>query len=173
MSRTPLATITWLPVACMLAAAVGAAESAPGVKLGLGGRSRAGSWTPLVVSGLPAGTEIRVAVQDPDGMFVRSPRVAADGGIARFAVRLGRPAGRVRIEQGDDIQGRHNQDDQPERLRDEVAGALWQPMADDHAHGGSDDDGHHVEQRPQPDHRARLATPSSTAYPDPPAATTR
>ncbi|MFM7108817.1 MAG: hypothetical protein ACKOZU_09520 [Planctomycetaceae bacterium] len=102
MIRPPLAPAAWLPVAWLLAAwlavPAAAAESAAGVNLGFGGVSRAGSWTPLVVTGLPAGEEVRVAVQDPDGAFVRSPSAAADGGGARFPVRLGRPAARVRVE---------------------------------------------------------------------------
>lgn len=96
MIRTPLAL-----AACLLAAAVAGAEPPPGVELGFGGRSRAGSWTPLVVTDLPAGAEARVWVQDPDGAFVRSPPAVAEGGVARFAVRRGRPAGGIRVEHGD------------------------------------------------------------------------
>ena len=79
----------------------------------------------------------------------------------------------LRIEQGNHIECRHDQDDEPERLGDEIAGALRKPMPDEHADSRADDDGRHVEQGPEPDHRSRLATPSSTASPDPPAATTR
>lgn len=99
MSRPSPAFAVCLSAAGLLAAAAVAADPAPDVSIGLGGRYRAGAWTPLVVTGLPVGVEVAVAVQDPDGAFVRSPPAAANaGGASRFAVRIGRPAARVRVE---------------------------------------------------------------------------
>ena len=99
MSRVPSAFRGCLLVPCLMAAAT--AVAGPGVRVGFDGRSRAGSWTPLAVTGVLPGEPVRVAVQDPDGVFVRSPAVrAGEDGAARFAVRRGRPAGRVRVEHG-------------------------------------------------------------------------
>ncbi|MFM9059126.1 MAG: hypothetical protein ACKOSQ_08390 [Planctomycetaceae bacterium] len=77
-----------------------AAGSALEVTAGFGGRYRAGSWTPLVVSGARPGDLLHVAVQDPDGEFVRSPpaRVDEATGTARASVRVGRPVPVVRVE---------------------------------------------------------------------------
>lgn len=77
--------------------------------VGFAGAYRAGSWTPVVVSPADpatagAGDTIHVWAEDADGQFVRSPPVtleARDGErppAARVRLRVGRPAGRVRIE---------------------------------------------------------------------------
>ena len=94
--RGSRSAVVWL----LAGAAAAAAPPALDVTTGFAGRSRAGAWTPLMVSGARPGDELRVGVQDPDGMFVWSPpeRVDAAGGPVRFHVRFGRPAGRVRIE---------------------------------------------------------------------------
>ena len=79
------------------------------VTAGIGGVRRTGAWTPLVVSSstdvLRPGEVIHVAVEDPEGPFVRSPPmvVMADAtgeSWARSCVRFGRPSGRVRVERG-------------------------------------------------------------------------
>ena len=79
------------------------------VTAGIGGVRRTGAWTPLVVSSstdvLRPGEVIHVAVEDPEGQFVRSPPmvVMADAtgeSWARSCVRFGRPSGRVRVERG-------------------------------------------------------------------------
>jgi hypothetical protein len=94
----PLVRMSATLAASLLAASVVAAEPTLDVGVGFAGRYRAGSWTPLVVSGARAGDELRVAAQDPDGRFVQSPPATVDGDVARFAVRVGRPAGRLRID---------------------------------------------------------------------------
>ncbi|MCE9631828.1 MAG: hypothetical protein K8S94_14075 [Planctomycetia bacterium] len=77
------------------------------VTAGIGGVRRTGAWTPLVVSsstgGLRPGETIHVAVEDPEGQFVRSPPSVVTTGsngdlMARCCVRFGRPSGRVRVE---------------------------------------------------------------------------
>jgi hypothetical protein len=76
------------------------------VTVGFGGRFRAGSWTPLVVTatgsrpGIATGDRLHVWVEDPDGALVRSPPAvlesdAAGRPAARFRVRPGRPDGRL------------------------------------------------------------------------------
>lgn len=76
------------------------------VAVGFGGRFRAGSWTPLVVTatgsgpGVAAGEKLHAWVEDPDGALVRSPPAvlepdAAGRPTARFRVRPGRPTGRL------------------------------------------------------------------------------
>lgn len=101
-------------VAVVLLAAQCAGEVSGGeatglrVMAGIGGVRRTGAWTPLVVSssaGLQPGETIHVAVEDPEGQFVRSPPmlVVADAEgkpMARSCVRFGRPSGRVRVERG-------------------------------------------------------------------------
>jgi hypothetical protein len=70
----------------------------PSVAIGLGGRYRAGSWTSVRVGTTP-GQTVHVWAEDPDGMFVRSPRAAEDATeTTRASVRVGRPTGRLRIE---------------------------------------------------------------------------
>lgn len=101
-------------VAALVAAALAwlatgvAAAAAPAVTVGFAGAYRGGAWTPVVVSGgtagpLRAGAMVHVWAPDPDGQFVRSPpaRVAdrPDGAVTATArVRIGRPAGRLRLE---------------------------------------------------------------------------
>ena len=89
--------------AALVATASGAA--AYEVDVGFGGGYRTAAWTPVTISGGDAGAAdvVFVWAEDPDGQFVRSPpgtvTAAADGGPAwRFAVRFGRPTGRLRIE---------------------------------------------------------------------------
>jgi len=85
-------------IACAVWLLASAAAAGSDVAVGFGGRYRAGSWTPVVVSGAAVGEELRVAVQDPDAVFVRSPPVRSGGGTVRFHVRFGRPSGLLRIE---------------------------------------------------------------------------
>lgn len=85
-------------VVTLAAAATIAAEPGPAVAVGVGGRFRAGSWTPLAVRPATEGAVLRVAVQDPDGAFVGSPPQRMAGSTGRFLVRSGRPSGRLRIE---------------------------------------------------------------------------
>lgn len=92
-----------LMVAALVATAPGAAAYEVGV--GFEGSYRTAAWTPVTVSGggAEAGDTLFVWAEDPDGQFVRSPpgmpTTAADGGPAwRFAVRFGRPSGRLRVE---------------------------------------------------------------------------
>lgn len=76
------------------------------VALGVGGVTRTGAWTPLVVR-LPqtaAGGRLRAWVEDADGQFVASPPAAlSDDGagqaVAQACVRPGRPRVRVLIEE--------------------------------------------------------------------------
>jgi hypothetical protein len=89
--------------------AIGAAITAPTatiraedarVALGIAGTHRTGEWTPVTVRLPSAGAaSVRIAVEDPDGQFVASPPVAAegDGTTFRTCVRPGRPLARVRI----------------------------------------------------------------------------
>jgi len=90
----------------------GASAPALDVTVGIGGVHRTGDWTPIVVDpggGVPAGTEWRVWVEDPDGQWVRSPGAVAAAGAngtpLRFRARFGRPAGGVRVERSSDTGG--------------------------------------------------------------------
>ncbi|MFM8735710.1 MAG: hypothetical protein ACKOC8_11005 [Pirellulales bacterium] len=99
---------TMAAVVLVLAAGhVAAGQVVGDVTAGIGGFRRTGSWTPLVVAApaSAAGGTVRVAVEDPEGQFVRSlpAELQADGdkATARFSVRFGRPTGRVRVERTD------------------------------------------------------------------------
>jgi hypothetical protein len=108
-------------LAALGSAAVATAADAPAdapawrLDVGFAGVSRAGSWTPVVVSPrdpqtATAGDTIHVWAEDADGQFVRSPpavlaSVAGDDTAtgaapprARVCLRVGRPTGRLRIE---------------------------------------------------------------------------
>jgi hypothetical protein len=97
----------WLVLAALVGGPAAAAEPAGwDVAVGFGGRFRAGSWTPLVVSstaaGVSAGDRLHAWVEDPDGALVRSPpaaleRDATGRPAARFRIRSGRPAGRLLV----------------------------------------------------------------------------
>lgn len=96
MTRRP---VRWLAcAAALVGVAAVAAEPADAVRIGFDGRFRAGSWTPVTVTDAPDGDVLHVAVQDPDGAFVRSPPAVSAGGRASFHVRCGRPGGRLRVE---------------------------------------------------------------------------
>ena len=83
-----------------------------------------------------------------------------------------------RLAQRQDVDRGHDQRDKAEGLRDEVTRALRKAPTHHNADAGTHHDRRHVEQRPQPDHRVRLAAPaggliSSRACPDRPGATRR
>ena len=77
----------------------------------------------------------------------------------------------LHVCQSDDVEGGHDEDHQTERLGDEIAGALREASAHEYAERRAHDDRRHIEQSPEADHRARLATISSTACWGPPAVT--
>lgn len=88
-----------LAAACLPAVSLLAADAE--ARLGIGGVHRTGAWTPLTVRPPEGqGAAVRCWVEDPDGQWVGSPvaATAADQATARWSVRPGRPAGRVRIE---------------------------------------------------------------------------
>lgn len=108
MSRLPARPCGLVILAAVVAWPAAAAPPFE-VKAGIGGVRQTGAWTPLVVSApssaLAVGETLHVAVEDPDGQFVRSPPavVAVDDAgraSARFCVRFGRPSGRVRVDHG-------------------------------------------------------------------------
>ena len=104
-------------LAIALAACHAAGAGAGDVAAGIAGLRRTGSWTPLVVTApaTEAGDRVRIAVEDPEGQFVRSPpgelRLDGDHASARFTVRFGRPSGRVLVEHSDGAGARVSETD--------------------------------------------------------------